>query len=304
MRNFLLLIFSIISFSVVSFNVHSKPTLTASNNCNAAENQAKSAAELLNQLIYVACRDTNNTVKVYVFKTYGSVDTLNVRFIEELPANDQLVVELKSIANNLDRAYSLFGSQVTEVPIPEGFEYDSAWDVLTAPTFAAVVIAESFKAGGQLNDHFDIVDAQIKQLQDGFSLNFGILSLNLNMDRTVLIKFPDGTASEFEVFIKSDVLSGKLSIGLRHIVSKDASGKFINPNVKLLLAKMSDSLITEDNIGDISAFIHFITLYDVKVNIVDNQLDPDLKGTIGEVCKVTHITKQGIKVPEVICTNG
>lgn len=300
MRNFLLLIFSIISFSVVSFNVHSKPTLTASNNCNAAENQAKSAAELLNQLIYVACRDTNNTVKVYVFKTNGSVDALNVHLAEELPANDQLVVELNNIASHIDRIYLPFGSQVTEVPIPEGFEYDSAWDVLTDPTVAAAIIADKFNANRNLNDDVNIITTQIKRLQEEFNLS----PLKIDGTKSVVIKFPDGTASEFEVFIKSDVLSGKLSIGLRHIVSKDASGKFINPNVKLLLAKMSDSLITEDNIGDISAFIHFITLYDVKVNFVDNQLDPDLKGTIGEVCKVTHITKQGIKVPEVICTNG
>lgn len=300
MRNFLLLIFSIISFSVVSFNVHSKPTLTASNNCNAAENQAKSAAELLNQLIYVACRDTNNTVKVYVFKTNGSVDALNVHLAEELPANDQLVVELNNIASHIDRIYLPFGSQVTEVPIPDGVPYDSAWDVLTDPTVAAAIIADKFNANRNLNDDVNIINSQIKRLQEEFNLS----PLKIDGTKSVVIKFPDGTASEFEVFIKSDVLSGKLSIGLRHIVSKDASGKFINPNVKLLLAKMSDSLITEDNIGDISAFIHFITLYDVKVNFVDNQLDPDLKGTIGEVCKVTHITKQGIKVPEVICTNG
>lgn len=330
MRNVILLVLSLISFSALSLddNSLSKPILIFSKNCNSVTNaqfKAGSNTQFANQLIYVGCRDTNSKIKVLVFKTYGSVDELNVRFEKELPANDSLVVELTSITNNITEVYPLFGSQVTKAPIASGFAIDSAWDVLSDPDSAAAIIAEHFQASGRLSDHFDVISAQIKQLQDGFSVTPGLFSfaldltktvvitfpggietdpLDLDVIRTIVIKFPDGTETKFEVIIESNALSSKLPIGLKAKISKDASGKFIPTNVQLLLRQLSDSLISANNVGDLSAFIDFITLHGVKVNYLDRQLDPDLKGTIGEVCKVTHVTKQGIKVPEVTCTNG
>lgn len=306
------LLFTIIfSFQVFSSsNSLAKPTLVFSNSCenHILTGFANLASSAQGQTIYVACERSEGHVNVYeytVTSPTGNPDDLVAQFSGSLPSDHPLRTELDVAAAQTLLANNVINSYVaTGIEIPNDYIFSSSWALMMDRQYVGAIIADSFQPDGELFLALDKREQQMEKIFASFNVVKSVDSSRINMKRTINVEFPDGTSAKFLVHIDRDLtkVKGKYSIRLEFLEAKDRSGRIISKNGVFFLTTFDGLLLDADSVGDMSNFIDYMELLDVKIVYVNPQVDPDLKGTLGKVCK--PVRNPNTNKRELKCTNG
>jgi|OM-RGC.v1.006030451 hypothetical protein len=240
------------------------------------EVNALSSAFMNGQKIWVIDQQgTDFIIEEYraVQQSSGDISQVDDFYVELISTHHKSSALSKAVSNAIiamRNAMISIDESISHIQLPADDEFQSAFQIASFHKQFSGQMSDRIMNDSHIKQQFDIIDAQMQQLQANLSISLPFIGTSLNLSSQIRVMFNDGTSAEMTVTLTTS--NGKnVKIVLSLTQARDKEGNII-PDVSSGLASYrSGEILNAGNTGHMGHFADWWHQLEVRgVKVISN----------------------------------